>query len=92
VWIAPRCIWAPPNTSWMGKKVIQKNKKQHTKLAIIIMGTYNVGEMKHIYVFIVGREAYLGFYVGESSHSKKIMMGNECGLFKKKLKTLWVHP
>jgi hypothetical protein len=56
------------------------------------MGTYNVGEMKHIYVFIVGREAYLGFYVGESSTFQKIMMGNECGLFFKILKTLWVHP
>jgi hypothetical protein len=31
------------------------------------MGTYNVGETKHIYVFIVGREAHLGFYVGELS-------------------------
>jgi hypothetical protein len=46
-------------------------KKKHTKLGLIIMGTYNVGEMKHIYVFIVGREAYLGFYVGESSMFQK---------------------
>jgi hypothetical protein len=50
-----------------GQKGNNNNFKKHTKLAIIIMGTYNVEERKHIYVFIVGREAHLGFYVGESS-------------------------
>jgi hypothetical protein len=69
VWVPPRCVWAPLDTSWMGKKKICFFK--HTKLAIIIMGTYNVGESKHIYVFIVGREAHLGFYVGELSMFQK---------------------
>jgi hypothetical protein len=35
------------------------------------MGTYNVGERKHIYVFIVGMETYVGFYVGEFSMFQK---------------------
>ncbi len=40
-------------------------------IIIIIMGTYNVGERKHICIFIVGREAPLGFYVGELSMFQK---------------------
>ncbi len=52
----PRCVWAPPDTSWMGKGAVRGKKEASSTFvlpAVATMSTYNVGSFQGVCMYYV---------------------------------------